>query len=66
MTHDRAAIVTGAARGLGAGIVARLLADGWRVGLVDVARVRRSSREPVRFWSGVESWNALSVRNVVP
>lgn len=44
MTHDRAAIVTGAARGLGAGIVARLLADGWRVGLVDVAGSRVTAR----------------------
>jgi len=32
---NRAAIVTGAARGLGHGIAARLVADGWAVALVD-------------------------------
>ena len=36
MTGDRVALVTGAARGQGAAIVARLLADGFRVAACDL------------------------------
>ena len=34
---SRIALVTGAARGLGEGIAARLLSDGWSVVIADVA-----------------------------
>lgn len=37
MTDVRVAIVTGGARGLGEGIAARLLEEGWRLGIVDLA-----------------------------
>ena len=37
MTDVRVAIVTGGARGLGEGIAARLLEEGWRLGVVDLA-----------------------------
>lgn len=36
MTQARVALVTGAARGLGEGIAARLLRDGWQVAVADV------------------------------
>ncbi len=38
MSHDRVAIVTGAFGGMGRAFASRLLADGWRVGLLDLQR----------------------------
>ena len=39
-TNGRVALVTGAARGIGLGIAAWLISEGWQVVLDDVDRVR--------------------------
>lgn len=41
-THGRVALVTGAARGIGLGIAAWLISEGWQVVLTDLDRVRGS------------------------
>ncbi|MEK1833981.1 MAG: SDR family NAD(P)-dependent oxidoreductase, partial [Pseudomonas sp.] len=37
-THGRVALVTGAARGIGLGIAAWLISEGWQVVLTDLDR----------------------------
>lgn len=49
------AIVTGAATGLGAGIVERLARDGWRVALVDVSPDVHATAEDIRVRLGLAS-----------
>ena len=41
-THGRVALVTGAARGIGLGIAAWLICEGWQVVLTDLDRERGS------------------------
>ena len=53
MTAGRA-IVTGAAAGLGVGVVERLARDGWRVGLVDVSPDVGSTAEALTRRLGLE------------
>jgi NAD(P)-dependent dehydrogenase (short-subunit alcohol dehydrogenase family) len=45
MSDERVAVVTGAARGLGRGIAARLLSQGWRVALVDMGDAAATAAE---------------------
>jgi len=42
MAEAKAAIVTGGAQGIGKGIAMRLVADGWRVTIVDIESTARA------------------------